>query len=580
MVNRPKRVVNAKELLAQRNVLIALSSALTSEQSGGVLGVGVDVLMRTLALKGVLAYRFEGDELELVVEQGVPRKAKAWLSRLDTSDEDPWFIAQRVAKRVRADVDGDLAKERAGLSLAPTLREAGWGAVAAAPIAIGRSLKGVLVVAAADVSAFDRETMRVLEAAGGLLALALAREDHAERDGDGLEQTMTVQLATVGLLAAGVAEDLDGPLETMRLQLEFQESLVRSLRERVSEQMHELTELNDITLEILAGVRRIGDIAGRLKMSSADAEEVTLDFAYVIRASVARMQAHLEVHHIALELLGMEDEVPVDGREPELRLLIIQLMLQAIDQCMQAKEEATKIALTLRRDAGRCVLSVDCSGRPPGARKSGAEIFDALFARGQGAQLGRMSMSLAKQTVLAHHGHIEVAPSPLGGTQVSVMLPVSASSIDPDARESLAAPTLRPQESPDPVVLWIDDDDVMVATVRRFLESYEVRTASSVADARMLMSGLSHAPAAVFCVVELAGGPTIELHQDATQAIAERFVFMSGGVIPAKIADYLMMSGCPTLIKPLTLEEVVDVIEGSVDDPGRASAPTLDPQSR
>lgn len=580
MAGEGKRVVSAKELLAQRNVLVALSRALSADTAGGVLGVAVDVLSRTMAFEGVLAYRVDGTELELVVEQGVPRKAKGWLTRLDLSDAEPWFVAQRVAQTVKSEVDERLAKQRAGVSIAPALREAGWAAVAAVPVAIGRELFGVLVAASKSSTAFDRETMRVLEAAGGVLALAHGRRSDGDREGERLEQTATVELATVGLMAAGVAEDLAGPLETLRLQLDFQESLLRSLRARIGEEMHELDELGELIFEVGAGVRRIGDIAGRLRMSSARPEPVTLDFAQILRAAVAQMQGHIAAQDIVLELVGHQQEMPVDGREPELRLLVLQLLLQAIEQCVRGQDvDSRHILVTLRREAARCVVSVDVTGRPPGAKKSGSEIFDALFARGRASQMGRMSMSLAKQTVLAHNGHIEVAPSTLGGTQVSVMLPISASSIDPQARESMAVPTLRPLESRDPVVLWVDDDPVMARSMKRFLRHYDVRVAATIAEARVLLAELTSVPAGVFCLVELVDGSTVELHRDVAQSIAERFVFMSSGVIPAAIASYLLESGCPTLIKPITLEEIIDMLEGGADDTGRPSAPTLDPTS-
>jgi len=39
--------------------------------------------------------------------------------------------------------------------------------------------------------------------------------------------------------------------------------------------------------------------------------------------------------------------------------------------------------------------------------------------------------------------------------------------------------------------------------------------------------------------------------------IAERFVFVTGGACSKQEADYLRSSGCPTLLKPLKIEDVL-----------------------
>jgi signal transduction histidine kinase/ActR/RegA family two-component response regulator len=572
-----RRVVSARELLAQRNVLITLATALGQDAPGGVMSVGIEVIRQGLKLRGALAYRSESGHLTLVAEADMPRKAQAWLKHLPLGDEHPWFVAQRVAQRLRSEVDTNLAEERAGVSIAGMLREEGWSALLGVPVALGRQLKGVLVLAAGNESELDREKVRVLEAAGMLLALALEREEQRERQSERLEEAATVQLATVGLVASSVAEDLDGPLHALQLQLDYHEELVRRLRSESVDQ-HLLDELSELAFEMAAGIRRVSDLTMRLAGSQASAES-TLDLSRVIRTAVAMMHPHADARGVRLELEGADDELAVDGREAELRMLVVQLLLYAVRHCADVEEP--RVIVSLHDEEGRCSLSLETTGRGASDKRSGIEIFEALLSRGGGSEIDRIGLGLAKQTVLAHHGHIEVGRSPLGGMKIRALLPLSALSIQPpEDRQSVPTPTLRP-EGDERIVLWIDGDELWTAGARRFLEGYEVRTASSSVEARLRLAELTVVPEAIFCSIQLPDGSGLDLHRVAPASLAERFVFVSEGVLPLESAAYLRESGCPTLIKPLTIDEVMAVLEQRQSYPdGRSSGvPTLRPSS-
>jgi signal transduction histidine kinase/ActR/RegA family two-component response regulator len=550
---------------------------MSQEQVGGTMGAALDAFVQALGTVGALGYSAGRDGLTLVADHGLPQKARPWLRHLALGEQDPWFSAQRVARRQRSEVDTELAKQRAGVSIAPVLREAGWGAVAAVPMALGRHLYGVLVLAAAGAEAFDRETLRSIEAACGIVALALRGDSDEGRAAPELEHDTTTQLAAVGLLASSVADDLAGPLRTLQLELEYQESLVRGLR--VHGDSRELDELGELTFELAAGVRRIHDIVKRLESSIDASAAGALDLARVARNSVGLMRHHLDSQGIELQVEGDDAELPIDGREPELRMLVVQLLMQAVAQCLRADAHPPRIAISVGSEDDRVFLAIDANGRPPVSRRSGAEIFDALFARGQRAQVDRLGINLAKRTVLAHNGHIEVGPSALGGTQVRVVFPRSAGSVHPEDRESLPMPTLRPMKSNNPVIVWIDDDEVLARSMERFLSSYEVRTAATMAQGRARLADLTAPPAAVFCAVELSDGPGSELHRDVASSLGERFVFVSSGVIPAEVASYLLQSGRPTLIKPIHVDEILAILERYNDSGARLVATTLRPSA-
>ena len=579
----------------QRNLLVALCHALAQEQVGAVLSSAVESLVQLLGMRAALAYRVVSGALELVAEQGVPRRVMPWIKRLDADEAEPWFVAQRAAKTLHVEIDEGLAQARAGVGIAPVLREAGWGVVVAAPLRVARRLEGVLVLAAASPAELDRDTLRAVEAVAGLLAIALSREQLAERERDRLEERDSLQLVALGLMAASVRDDLKGPLSTMGVRLDRQGELIRTLRERVGSSQDSpgdvlplLDELAELTFELHQVARRMQDTTHRLKARREGTTSRTLDLSRVTRESVAWMRSHFDAQEIGLTLVGDEVALPVEGREDELRMLVTQLLFDAARQVRAGVEEERQVVVSLDSDSVRFALTVQLVGAED--RSAAAALYDALVTRERPTSAGRhIGLAIAREIMLAHRGHLELGDSASDElaesgrvTLVRAVFPPSPESLSPeDDRESLPTPTLRPAKTTSPVVLWVDDDDVWTSSLRRFLTTHEVRVATSVAEARAELANLTEPPDAVFCSVDLPDGTGVDLHRAAAQRVAERFVFLCAGVLPAHVAAYLQTSGCPTVSKPITLEEVAAILaREDADDSGRSSVlPTLSPPS-
>jgi signal transduction histidine kinase/ActR/RegA family two-component response regulator len=554
--------VSPASLIAQRNALVALVRTLMQDRTGGVLTSALEMLVRLLKLQGGLAYRIEEGKLALVADMGVPHKARAWLALLPI-DGDGWFVAQRVARAIKSEIDGQVAPERFG-SIRPTLQEAGWGALAAAPVAVGRSLQGVLVVAGKTADAFDKEAMEFLETMGGALALALERETTlAQAREDRVRETKTTQLATMGLLAAAVARDLATPLGALQLQVETQEQslkelraeLVASLGEEPTAAIVQLDELEQLAAELGDGLRKAQSLASRLLALSRESKSEPVDLSRIAASVRSLMQSTVGARGIELQALGDDNIAVVDGREESLYMLVTQLMLFAVQECEGSREGDKRVVMTLEPHADRHVLIVESSGR--GAKTSGKPI-EGLLGRGSEAAV---FLELAKQTVLLHKGHIEVGTSQLGGTLLRVVLPASQAVPRRDRR----TPAERPSPLPtDPArkafVLVVDDDAPFVRGLVRALAPHKVVAATSVAEARRRLAMVDPRPDLVLCDVNLPDGLGTEVHATSEPDMAARFVFVTGAVLPEEVAAYLKASGCPTLIKPITIDEVLRML--------------------
>ncbi|MBW2528706.1 MAG: HAMP domain-containing histidine kinase [Deltaproteobacteria bacterium] len=579
MAARPNRPSDG--VIAQRDALLALSRSVVEGQGGGVLSTAVEVVARALGASGAVAYRLDDRDLKLVAEQSLPPKAKPWLARLPL-DEEPWFVAQTVATSGHAELADGAGGAREGHSAQGPLTAAGWELVVAAPISVGREVLGVLVVGVPEVAARDAHARSFVETASNILALALLREgDVDRRREDRLREAKTAQLATIGLLASTVACDLASPLGRLQLQVDDQEQLLRELGQRLDRVPDELGELVELTTDVAAGVRRAQAITTRLLGFSETSKLETLDLGELAREVGDLMRDAIQGRGISLELSVPSEPLRVVGRRESLQLLLVQLLLHVAGDSGSSGVPAPRVRLAASAEPTGNAVSFESSAAGRAASR-GASAFDTFLTRNLGDESVDLGLGLAKQAVLAHNGHIELGPSELGGALIRVLFPSSRSAVE-RRRDFSTRPSaeVAPGEGPVPAVVWIDDDDLFVRGLRRYLKSYAVHAARSVAEAKLLLRGLGEVPELVFCNLGAEADQAIAMHRAFEPDLADRFVFLTGGVLSAEVAHYLIASRRPTLIKPIALEEVADLLQTDLALSHRPSiAPTLDGTSR
>ena len=569
------RHTGSKSIPAHRDALAALARRLGEPQSGGLLGAALESLNAALRTSGGVAYRVEGRELVLSSECQLPRKAKPWLARLPLDDE-PWFVAQRVARSATAEISPDLAGARDGHSVAPILEAAGWTLVAAVPVMLGRQVAAVLVLAAPTAEPFDNDGRALLDTAAQLLSLGMLRQQELERRReDRLREAKTAQLATIGLLASTVGGELDAPLGRLELCVSDLQALLAGLGSRLKERPPELNELIDLGGDLATGLRATRAVTKRLLAYSEESRLESLDLGELVKAAAELMRDSLDTRGIALEVNVGPRPVRVVGRREGLQLLVAQLLLHAAQECERHRTGSPRIELGVSAQPTGSVLSVETTARGS-APRLGARAFEAFLTGKRGVETASLGLALARQMVLAHNGHIELGASANGRSLIRVVFPVS-----PEASRRQRDFGCRPSTEPSaadgqpPSVVWIDDDEPFVRALRRCLPRHAVHGARTINDAKELLKRLPEPPEMVFCDVGLEDGRAVELHRSLGDALKERFVFVTAGVIPAEIATYLITSGRPTLIKPIAMEEVIALL--ALDPAAQATSPSVAP---
>jgi signal transduction histidine kinase len=241
---------------------------------------------------------------------------------------------------------------------------------------------------------------------------ARAREEARVRE---LERQLfhAERLGTVGRLAAGIAHEINNPLEGMSNWL----SLARDALER-----RRIEDAQGHLARVKEGLERAAGIV-RQVLAHADpakAPFATLDLAEVLREAGRLVQSRPEFRRIAFAFDIAAQPLPVRGNRVMLGQVAINLILNACE----AQPGGGEVRIALRRE-GNAVLA-EVADRGPGVAEADRErIFEPFFSTKDSTGLG---LSICHTIVLQHGGELELGPREAGGSVFRLRLPEAAES--------------------------------------------------------------------------------------------------------------------------------------------------------
>jgi signal transduction histidine kinase len=259
----------------------------------------------------------------------------------------------------------------------------------------------LLILAAAVV--FHRLTLRAFrlrEAEASLRQLEEKRE---------MERRLTTaeRLGSLGLLTAGVAHEINNPLEGIGnyLALLEREDVPPDKRQRyITSVRHGFERIREVVRKLLGFARPVRG-AG-----SADLRRVVAHAHELARFSK-------DCREVTFELPAEDGPIMVNGDEGALEQVLLNLFLNA----GRAMGGRGRIAIGLRRDADEAEVVVDDEGPgiPPAQL---GRIFDPFFTTGEGSGLG---LSVSYGIAQAHGGTLAAVNLPGRGARFTLRLPAS-----------------------------------------------------------------------------------------------------------------------------------------------------------
>lgn len=416
------------------------------------------------------------------------------------------------------------------------------------------------------------------------------------------------RLAAIGVLAAGVAHEVNNPaavvmanLSVMREHLTKLIRFDRALRDQAEMERgavgmsalgslierHDievlLTDADDIVRDSLEGMRRIAAIVRDLRtFSRIEREEVEqLTINEVVNA--ACNIAYNQLRHRAQLVKDLGDVPAIAADRGKLTQAVVNLLLNAAQAITEGSAEAHQIRVHTRAERERVVISVTDTGVgiPDDIRDRIFEPFFSTKPREQGSGLG---LSLCAEIVRQHSGWIQVTSTLGKGSRFDVLLPMDTGLVPNRNRAAVA------EEAPvAPVrsrrVLIVDDETFVLRAFRRTLAPpNDVVVAEGGGEAIEILKGDVDFDAIVcdLMMPQVDGVMLYNFIRDHAPSLLNRIVFCSGGAFTERAKEFV--AAMPNLIleKPVSADELRQAIERVATKPAEATHDLLltgdDPQ--
>ncbi|MEZ4375929.1 MAG: histidine kinase N-terminal 7TM domain-containing protein [Polyangiaceae bacterium] len=351
------------------------------------------------------------------------------------------------------------------------------------------------------------------------------------------------RLASVGILTAGVAHEINNPLTYVYANLS-------SLREGGVDQA-DAPQLLD---EALDGAERIRRIVRDLRTFSAQEEEQIEAVELIPALEAAIKLSWHEIRHRA-QLERDFGEVPaVRGNARRLTQVFVNLLVNAAQAIEDGHASSNEIRVRVRRDGRQVTVEISDTGVGiPEAMA--AQVFEPFFTTKRGREGTGLGLHVCKSIVQAFGGEIELVRKD-HGTLARVRLRVEGAS------STRVRVSLVPSQSAERLrILLVDDDPLVGRAVGRMLREHHIVVASGGSQALELSETTPFDVLLCDVMMPEMTGPDLRAALERRgSALAQRTVFMTGGTFTEHSREALEASGAPVLDKPISPERLRQVI--------------------
>jgi two-component system cell cycle sensor histidine kinase/response regulator CckA len=381
----------------------------------------------------------------------------------------------------------------------------------------------------------DRRTLPVevasfsLDQDGEPAIATVARDLSRERE---MQQRVLLadRMVSVGMLAAGVAHEVNNPLAYIQANLEFAlEQLARVGGATLGEVCAALEEARQ-------GATRVRSIVRDVKTFSRPEEQrvEVVDVRPLLESAIN--MSFNEIRHRARLVKDYGPVPQVSAVRARLGQVFLNLIVNAAQAIPEGAVEQNEIRLSTSTDEkGRAVVAIrdTGSGMPPEVLR---HVFDPFFttkATGVGSGLG---LSISNGIVSSLGGEILVSSAAGAGSEFRVLLPPAP----PAEHRGDPAPATQNEEPP-ARILAIDDDQMVGNALRRILAGHVFEfLQSGKAALERIEGGVRYDVILLDLTMPQMSG--MRVHAELMRidpAQAARVIFITGGVLTAAAHRFL-----------------------------------------
>jgi PAS domain S-box-containing protein len=406
---------------------------------------------------------------------------------------------------------------------------------------------------------------RPLRAADGTITGAVAVMRDVTKEKLAQEQLMiSDRMASVGMLAAGVAHEINNPLAAALLNLELANEALAS--DAGGDPAERERDVRDSLADARSAVARVREIVNDLRIFARQ-EEDSAERADVREALESSLRmAFNEIRHRARVVRDYGPVPIIRGSEARLGQVFLNLIVNAAQAIPEGKIHENVIRVATRTDAeGRAVIEVTDSG--VGIRPEDLpNLFTPFFTTkppGIGTGLG---LAICQRIIAQMGGAIEVQSELGKGTTFRVILPPSDPPEEPARRAATVSTPRAPRRGR---ILVVDDEPMLAAAICRVLASqHDVVTTTRAEDAleRLRSGGTFDVIFSDLMMPQVTG---MELYARIAAEFpdhAQRVVFLTGGAFTQAAREFLAQTKNATLQKPIDRNSLLALVSERMKD--------------
>jgi signal transduction histidine kinase len=398
-----------------------------------------------------------------------------------------------------------------------------------------------------------------LEAANARLSEEIKQREQAER-----ELRRAQKLEALGRLAAGIGHEINNPLAFLLCSAELAAEGVAQLR--AGDASFSLEQLQEDLRNIQVGARRIRDIVKdmRLFCRPSDEERQLVDLSQVI--DLASTMVANEIKSRARLVKDYDETLPVSGVSNRLEQVFVNLLLNAAQSIDAGNARINEVRVALRMEGSDTVVAEvsDTGGGIPTHIID--RVFDPFFTTkdvGEGTGLG---LSICHGIVTDLGGDISIESAVGGGTQVSVRLPVARQQVEtkPAAPDAVTEPT-KPAPSSTRILL-VDDEPLLLNSMRRQLRRYDVTICTSGREAVGLCRREDFD--VILCDLMMDDWTGMDVYERLKRlrpGAERRIIFLTGGAFTSRAKQFVDEVDNACLAKPLDTDRLDVAIANSLE---------------
>jgi signal transduction histidine kinase len=412
---------------------------------------------------------------------------------------------------------------------------------------------------------------------GDLTRLPVAVERELREKELRLDQTrmreqlvISERMASAGMLAAGVAHEINNPLAVALANVEYVSDVLaqEATNARDPETAKRLATLVEPIRDMREALDRMRDIVRDVKLFSRPDEQTTgsVDVTRVVD-SATRM-AWNEIRHRARLVKDYRPTPVAIANESRLGQVVLNLIVNAAQAMPEGHADDHELRVTTRTGRnGQAVIEVADTGTGI-AQEHLDRIFDPFFTTkpvGVGTGLG---LSICQRIVTQLGGTIEVHSKLGQGSLFRVrLLPARPS------QSTAVAPSTPPVGAERAHVIVVDDEPALGRSLARALE--DAHDVEATTSAKELLSRV--AAGERFDVIisdlmmpEMTGMELYEHLEKSVPEQARRVIFLTGGAFTPLAREFLAKVPNPTVEKPLQRKDLLARIAEVLDRAGRS----------